>query len=60
MTAIFDAPATGLTEQEQDWVDHFMDETTLSSDPTRRSCGTTPSPGGPSSRTTASPRASTR
>jgi len=29
MTAIFDAPATGLTEQEQDWVDQFMDETTL-------------------------------
>jgi acetone carboxylase alpha subunit len=29
MTAIFDPPATQLTEQEQDWVDQFMDETTL-------------------------------
>ena len=29
MTAIFDGPATELTEQEQDWVDQFMDETTL-------------------------------
>jgi acetone carboxylase alpha subunit len=29
MTAIFDAPATQLTAQEQDWVDQFMDETTL-------------------------------
>ena len=29
MTAIHEPPSTGLTAQEQEWVDQFMDETTI-------------------------------
>ena len=29
MTAIDESPATKLTVQEQEWVDRFMDDTTL-------------------------------